>query len=294
MLFSVILITLAGLAAGAVVNVLADDLPLRRPLRLPRYVSDEKKRSIHLPQSEDDNSTPLALLDDERRPPIAWSGIMAFLSGSRTSPQGVRLSWRYPLAELLTTGLMLTAYFATRDDPEVSSLQLIFWLAYMAILALVTIIDIEHKLILFVVIIPTAALTVLDAILTPSNHGPHLRDALYGGALGFFVFFLLYNGGFLFTYVMGALRGEKIEEIAFGYGDVMLATVSGLMLGWQALIFAMFITVFLGAFGAFIYLTTRSLLGGKYSAFTALPYGPYIVIGTLVMLLFSDQIGKIL
>jgi prepilin signal peptidase PulO-like enzyme (type II secretory pathway) len=73
-----------------------------------------------------------------------------------------------------------------------------------------------------------------------------------------------------------------------------MATLSGLILGWQALIFAMFITVFLGAIGAVIYLLSRSFLGQKYSAYTALPYGPYIVAGTIALMLFSSQVGEFL
>jgi leader peptidase (prepilin peptidase)/N-methyltransferase len=81
--------------------------------------------------------------------------------------------------------------------------------------------------------------------------------------------------------------------VAFGYGDVMLAALCGLIVGWQALIFAMFITVFLGALGALVYLVGRGLTG-RYDMFTPLPYGPYIVIGTWIMLLFSDQVRTLL
>lgn len=292
MLLILILTGLVGLLAGGLVNVLADDLPLRRPPRLPRYVSDEKKRSIHLPPPED--GTPLALVDDAKRPIAAWLGITAFLLGKRTSPEGVQLSWRYPITELLTSFMMILTIIATRNNADVNTLQLLIWLVYMAIFVLITVIDIEHKLILFVVIIPSSAFAILDAILTPTTHPPSLTDALIGGVAGFAVFFLMYNGGFLFTYILGKMRGEDIDEIAFGYGDVMMATLSGLILGWQALIFAMFITVFLGAFGAIIYLLSRSLMGSKYSAFTAIPYGPYIVLGTVIMLLFREEVASLL
>jgi prepilin signal peptidase PulO-like enzyme (type II secretory pathway) len=81
--------------------------------------------------------------------------------------------------------------------------------------------------------------------------------------------------------------------VAFGYGDVMLSTLCGLIIGWQPLIFAMFITIFLGAFGALVYLVVRRL-SGRYNLFTPLPYGPYIVVGTLIMLLFSDEVRAVL
>ncbi len=291
MIFDIVLVSIIGLLAGGVVNVLSDDLPLRRPLRLPRYVPDEKKAWIHLEYEEDEPILPLE--DDEQRPVIAWLGLTAFLFGKRESPSGIRLNWRYPLTELMTMGLMLLTYHAVVTSEHLSGIgiiQLMIWLTYMVFFTTIIVIDIEHKLILFVVIIPFGGLALFDALLTTAIgdgfYLPELRDALIGGVSGFAVFFFLYNGGFLFTYIMGMLRGEKINEVAFGYGDVLMATVSGLVLGWQVLIFAMFVTVFLGAFGAILYLVSRRLLGQEYSAFTAIPYGPYIVIGTISLLLY--------
>jgi leader peptidase (prepilin peptidase) / N-methyltransferase len=268
MLVEALIVAVIGLLAGGVVNALADDLPQRSSPRRPTYP------------------------DGSPRPVTAWLGITAFLLGQRASPKGSKLSWRHPLAELLTAALMVMTLVAAAGTPDINTLQLVFWLAYMAIFVLITVIDIEHKLILFVVIIPAAILAILDALIT--GYPPGLVDALIGGVVGFAVFFILYNGGFLFTYVLGKLRGQEINEIAFGYGDVMMATVSGLILGWQALIFAMFITVFLGAFGALLYLLVRRLAGERYSAFTALPYGPYIVAGTIIMMLYSSEVSALL
>jgi leader peptidase (prepilin peptidase) / N-methyltransferase len=269
MVVTYILVALLGIFAGGVVNAFADDLPKRRSPRLPHYP------------------------DDTPRPPVAWLGLTAFLTGHRTSPGGAKLSWRYPLAELATAALMMLTVYAG-SDRNVETLQLIFWLVYMAIFVLITVIDVEHRLILFNVINPTAVLVIVEALLTPNNAPPSIRDALIGGAAGYIVFFILFNGGALFTYVMGKLRGQEIDEVAFGYGDVMLAGVSGLMLGWRALIFSLFITVFLGAFGALVYIISRRFLGKRYNAFSAIPYGPYIVIGTLLMLLFPSQVGQYL
>ncbi len=261
---------LLGLLAGGLVNALADDLPRRRSLQKPHYP------------------------DDTPRPVRAWLGLTAFLLGQRTSPGGSKLSLRYPLVEIGTALLMMLTVYAAAQRGNVPTPQLLFWLIYMPIMMLITVIDIEHKLILFVVIVPTCAIGLADAVLTPNALPPALVDSLIGGAAGFALFFLLYNGGFLFTYVMGKLRGRPINEIAFGYGDVMLATASGLILGWRALIFSIVITVFLGAFGALAYLFWRQFAGHRYSAFLAIPYGPYIVIGTVVMLLFGQTVGNLL
>jgi prepilin signal peptidase PulO-like enzyme (type II secretory pathway) len=261
-----ILLALFGLLAGGVVNALADSLPYRQKPALPRYP------------------------DGSPRPPIAWLGLFAFVTGRRASAQepSLKLSWRYPITELATAFLFVLTYVQTATNAQVSIGQLLFYLFHMAVLVLITVIDVEHKLILFVVILPAIALALLDALLFPFL-APNIRDALAGAGLGFAVFFVMYQGGVLFNYVMGSLQGRDLPT-AFGYGDVMLITFTGALLGFAHTIIAIFIAVFLGAFGAIFYLLLRFLLRGSYNAFTALPYGPYIVAATVVMLLFGDSI----
>lgn len=294
-LIIVILLAAVGIAVGGILNMLADDLPFHRRVQFPPRYRD---------------GTP--------RPPAAWLGITAFLLGKRRpaggepatveyrfgetetgEPEHVvvlpnHISWRYPLTELLTAAMMILAYYsATIHNTSFS--QFLFWLVYMAIFVLVIVIDIEHKLILFAVMIPSFVIAIVDALLMTigvNAEEPAIGEALLGGALGFIVFYLFYLGGFLFTGVMSRARGREIREVAFGYGDVMLITFAGLLLGWRAVIFAMFIAVVLGAIGAFLYLIFAALLRNRYQAFTALPYGPYIVIATALMLLFRPEMGR--
>ncbi len=268
MFIEVLIVGLVGLLVGGVSNALADDLPVYRFPRLPHYP------------------------DGTRRPASAWLGVLAFLLGQRESSTGAKLSWRYPLTEVATSLAMIATVVTTTDlrdnngTPAISSLQLVFWLAYMAIFVLMTVIDIEHKLILFAVSIPMLALVLLDAALT--DYKPDLPNALLGGGIGFVTFFVLYLGGILYAYLRG------ITEVAFGYGDVILITISGLILGPEALIFAMFLTVFLGFVGSLAWLIGKSLSGQGHSLFTALPYGPYIIGGTVIMMLFSTEVRALM
>jgi leader peptidase (prepilin peptidase)/N-methyltransferase len=268
MLWTYVLTGIAGLVAGGVINVLADDLPHYRWPRLPRYP------------------------DGSPRPFSAWSGVSAFLLGKRTSATGAKLGWRYPVAEIGTVIFMWIGLAANGDLNLIEPLQLFFWMFYVAVLVLITVIDIEHRLILFAVIIPSCVIAIVDCLLTIPGAGsnPNMESALYGGALGFGVFFILYLGGILYLYFINTVQGRNIQEVAFGYGDVMLATLSGLILGWQSLVIAIFITVFLGAFGALVWLASRRFMGRSASKFAALPYGPYIVAGTYIMLFFSEQV----
>jgi leader peptidase (prepilin peptidase)/N-methyltransferase len=270
MLVILLLLVIIGIIAGGVVNVLADDLPHYRRPRLPRYP------------------------DGSPRPPEAWLGTTAYLLQKQSAPSGSRLSWRYPLTELGTALLMIITYLAKLNDPQipVDVAQAAVYLIYAALFVLITVIDIEHRLILFAVMIPSGILALIDSALLPSL-GPNFQDAILGGLLGFGVFFVMYLGGILYVHIRNSM-GQNIGEVAFGYGDVMMATLTGLMLGVGATIFALFITIFLGAFGAAFYLLGRRLLGRRSGMFTALPYGPYIVAATAVMLLFAQQVRFLL
>jgi leader peptidase (prepilin peptidase)/N-methyltransferase len=253
-----------GLLVGGIINALADYLP---------YEPRQK---------------PLHYQDGTPRPISAWLGISAFLLRKRNiNSDTPPLSWRYPLVEILTAILFVITLVASQSISFMTLPQLVLYWIYVAILVLILVIDVEHRLILFVVMIPSILLALVDALLLPP---PDIAESLKGAGLGFGIFFLLYLGGYVFTYIMGQLRGETINTVAFGYGDVMLITFSGALLGVAFTILTIFIAVFLGAFGAFAYLLIRLLVKGRYSFFTAIPYGPYIVIATLIMLLYGRDV----
>jgi prepilin signal peptidase PulO-like enzyme (type II secretory pathway) len=259
---------LLGVLVGAIVNALADDLPHHRRPRLPHYA------------------------DGTPKPLAAWLGLAAYALGKREAPSGAKIGWRYPAVELGTGALFVLTAITSAERPEIDTLQLVFYLIYMALFMLITVIDLEHRLILFAVIIPSYAIALVDAVTT--SFRPDLGQALLGAAFGFGIFFLAYLGGYAYIALVSRMRGEKITEVAFGYGDVMLITLSGLILGIGPLLLTMFITVFLGAAGAILYLVARRIRGKQTSLLTPLPYGQYIVIATVIMLLFSNQMRSAL
>lgn len=264
---------LGGLLVGGVLNALADDLPTPARVRLPHYP------------------------DGSPRPLKAWLGLTAFVLGKREGPSADpadpadeaspsplrpnRLSWRHPLLELATGLAFAGLTLAFAGEPALWA-----WYVYVAILLLITVIDIEHRLILFAIILPSCVFAVVVAAIAPAD-GRTFGEYLLGGVVGFLLFFAMFLGGVAFSTL------TRNEEIAFGFGDVMLATLSGLMLGWRGFIFAALITVFAGAVGAVLYMAGRAVIG-RYRRFTPLPYGPYIVLGTLVMLLFREEVQDLL
>jgi len=82
-------------------------------------------------------------------------------------------------------------------------------------------------------------------------------------------------------------KGEEINEIALGFGDVNLACVIGLLLGWPGIIAGIFLAIILGGVVSGIFLLVQ-LLRKKYHAFQALPYGPFIVLSAILLIFLAD------
>ena len=72
------------------------------------------------------------------------------------------------------------------------------------------------------------------------------------------------------------------EPVAMGFGDVKLAAVLGVMLGWQNLLVALLLSFFIGAVGGLI---LRAFGGGR-----VVPFGPYLALGGFIALFYGDAL----
>jgi len=158
-------------------------------------------------------------------------------------------------------------------------------LALLAYLMVVSVIDLEHRLILH----PVSLFgTLLGLGIGGWLHG--WGSALLGGLVGFAILFLLYLGGVLFT----GLRARRLrarglpvdDEEALGFGDVALASVLGLLMGWPAIGMVLLFGTLLGGAISLI-LLLYLLISGRYkreALMVFIPFGPYFIIVTIVML----------
>jgi leader peptidase (prepilin peptidase)/N-methyltransferase len=148
------------------------------------------------------------------------------------------------------------------------------------IFLLIGVIDLEHRLILHRVILPSA---VLLGMLRSFDPGQGPAKTLAGGAAGFAILLAMYLLGLAFSRVISATRGRPIDEVAFGFGDVTLGGVLGLALGWPGIV----VGIVLGIFAAGVFsllLLLFHLARGKYAAFLAIPYGPFLLLGAAFVL----------
>jgi len=83
-----------------------------------------------------------------------------------------------------------------------------------------------------------------------------------------------------------ALVGSMIfKKEAMGGGDVKLAAMIGAFLGWRYIIISLFLGFFLGALTGIILMIAKIK-----SREDMVPFGPFIVLGTFITLLWGEQI----
>jgi leader peptidase (prepilin peptidase)/N-methyltransferase len=206
--------------------------------------------------------------------PRQWSATVALLSGSGRCRQCA--AWfRVPrlLGELFVAvnwGLLVGRYGLR---PRVG-----FAMLAVLPLAMILVTDLETKRVPNVIILPAiAVMLVLGGLFGPAL--PTLTlwrwwDAPLGGLVGFGVLRLLVSVGV-------ALFGEG----AMGEGDITLATYVGLVVGFPIVVAALILGFLFGGVGALLVLLT-----GQGSMKTAIPYGPFIILGCSVALLWGPDI----
>ncbi len=152
-------------------------------------------------------------------------------------------------------------------------------------LAVVLVIDLEHRLILHPVSIAGAVLGLgIGIFLRGKQSIPYgIISTLLGGAAGFGIMLVFYFIGELFVKRMSKKRGLSADEVALGFGDVNLSGILGLLLGWRAIFACLFFAILGGGLVSLI-LILGMLIAKKYKAFTAIPYAPFLILSAIYFL----------
>ncbi len=220
---------------------------------------------------------------------IAWYDNIPILSylilRGKCRVCGQSISLRYPLVELLNGLLFFWSFHVFGIGGEAA-----LAMALCSSFIVITFIDLDHLIIPDVITLPgiliglAAAPFFMTVLREPLPFG--LNAALSGHylrGLGNAVLGLLAGGVplFLIGWVWEKLR--KVE--AMGGGDVKLMAMVGSFLGWKGA----WLTIMIGALSG-------SIVGGtlialkKHKAENMIPFGPFLVIGALVSLFYTDDV----
>jgi leader peptidase (prepilin peptidase)/N-methyltransferase len=173
---------------------------------------------------------------------------------------------RYPLVEMLT-GLAAWCVFA-KHGPSLATLT---YFVFIAVLIIITFIDIDHQIIPDILSLPGIPLFLAAGLwTTPISWS----EALAGIAIG---------GGslLLVALVYRHLTGKD----GMGMGDVKLLAMIGAMIGWKGVCFTIFFSSVVGSLvGLFLMMKT----GGSLK--TRLPFGPFLAIGAVAYVFYGPEL----
>lgn len=168
---------------------------------------------------------------------------------------------RLPIVELVTGLLFAFLYWKFGLNPTLG-----MSVAYAGLLIVIIFIDLEHQLILNKVVYPGIMVAFAFAFFWPELG---VVSALEGGGIVFALMLLpliLYPGG-------------------MGEGDVKLALMMGLMIGYPVVFVALLLSILAGGL-----LATLLLILGLKKRTEAIPFGPFLAIAAMVTLLWGESI----
>ncbi|MCK0473540.1 A24 family peptidase [Halalkalibacter sp. APA_J-10(15)] len=173
-----------------------------------------------------------------------------------------RISSLYPIIEGLTGFLFVLAYWNFHLTPE-------FFVAllFISLLMIVVVSDISYMIIPdHVLLFFFPLFIILRYTIAPLTSG---WSPLLGGIIGFLLLWI----------IAIASRG------GMGGGDVKLFGVIGMVLGWQQVLVAFFFSCLIGAIIGII-----GMLVGKVKKGQPFPFGPFIVIGTILAYFYGSSL----
>lgn len=175
-----------------------------------------------------------------------------------------RISWRYPLVELITGAFFTWAVWRFGVTPTAA-----LWCLFSALLIALTLIDWDTTLLPDDLTLPLLWAGLLGAALHWTD--TTLPDAVWGAAAGYLALWLIYWAFKLAT-------GKE----GMGYGDFKLLAALGAWFGWQALVPITLMASGIGAvIGIFMKLRGTTREGG------VIPFGPFLALAGLTAMLFG-------
>jgi len=177
-----------------------------------------------------------------------------------------KISIQYPIVELLT-GLIYLIIYLTYG----LSIQSLIYIILSSALIIIAFIDLNEQIVPDVISLPGITIGFILGFLVP-------YISFINSALGVVV-----GGGIIL--IIGLAGSVIFKKEAMGGGDVKLAAMIGAFLGWRYIIISLFLGFFLGALAGVILIISKIK-----SREDTVPFGPFIVLGSFITLLWGEKI----
>jgi len=184
-----------------------------------------------------------------------------------------KISLQYPLVELFT-GLLfvfLLNYELGIRNYEIFNFNFIFNFLFLILnslfLILIFVYDLKHYIIPDKVIYPAIAIALIYNLILNSQFIIHNSISAFGAAAFFLAIVLISRGKWM------------------GVGDIKLAFLIGLLLGYPKALLALFLAFLIGAI-----IGLGLIILKKKTIKSELPFGPFLILGIYLALFFGEKI----
>jgi len=203
---------------------------------------------------------------------LSWADLVPVLSfiflGGKCRYCNKKISWQYPLVELVTGTLFLLIFLKFGGW----NLEPFYYLLISSLLIIVFVFDLKHYIIpdgvIYTAIVISLLYNLAYSFFLISNPQSLIQPLLAAFvAAGFFLLIVLIS------------KGQWM-----GVGDIKLAFLMGLFLGWPNILVALFLAFFIGAVVGIGLIILK-----KKGLKSEVPFGPFLTIGTFLALFFGGE-----
>ncbi|MBI5134896.1 prepilin peptidase [Candidatus Uhrbacteria bacterium] len=171
------------------------------------------------------------------------------------------ISWQYPLVELSTA--VAFVFVGNQIAQGVSIAGGIAQAVILSLLIALFVMDFQYGVLPDLLTLPAIAIVVCSRLWLESPLSSVVIDMLWGATIGVAFF---------------AVQWVVSHGRWIGDGDIRLGALMGVLLGVPGVLLALLISYILGAIVASVL-----LLGGGKTLKSAIPLGPFLIVGTLVV-----------
>lgn len=264
---SLIIVFIFGLVVGSFLNVCIVRLPKGRSIVNP---------PSHCPKCQ------------ER---IKWYDnipvLSFFILRGRCRSCGQKISWRYPIVELMNGMFYIWIYSEFGLGGE-----MILVMALCSALIVITFIDLDYQIIPDVITLPG----MLAGLILGPFFMTALSDPLPFGLAGVFPHAGPYVTGLLNSFI-GLMMGgaplfiigwlwERLRNIeAMGGGDVKLMAMVGSLIGWKGALLTIMLGALTGSLAGMILIIFK-----RHSMNKVIPFGPFLALGAVITTFYGHEI----
>ena len=246
-----VLLFVLGISIGSFLNVLIDRLSVGQDVVHGRSHCDYCHKTLHW---------------YELIPIFSW-----IIQGGKSRCCHKKLSWQYPLIECIT-GVGFVSIYALYS---VLSLNLFAYLIIFSSAVVLFVADLKYE------ILPTPLLLSAAVGIILSRYS-EIISCFSLQCPVFFMSILLPScaAAAFFFFLWAAFRGR-----AMGDGDIYLVFLMGMCVGYPNILIALYIAFLTGAVVGVIL-----ILGRKKGLQSHISFGPFLIFGTVMSMIFSSQI----